>query len=75
MRHSLHFLIKPPYGLADMVAGGTAAAPVPFADFLLRKTTVKRQVKHFLFFYRQTGEGLYQQAVVQDNHISAKAQD
>ena len=57
-----------------MVAGGAAAAPVPFPDFLLRKMMVKGQIKHFLFLNRQAGEGLYQQAVVQDNRIAAKVQ-
>ena len=38
MCHSLHFLVKPPYGSADMVARCAAAALVASGDFMLRHT-------------------------------------
>ena len=58
-----------------MVARRAAASPVSFTDFPLWNTLEIRQVKHFLFPYRQTGEGFRKEAVVQYDRIAAKVKN
>ena len=74
MRHALHFLVKPPYGSANMVARCAAAALVASGNFMLRYALEKGQVQHFPLLFGQAGEGFDKWGVAENNGIAAYCQ-